>query len=48
MLIRSYAVLQDADQANAAAAKARAHYAGRPQEEAAVLSTAAEFGIVPE
>ncbi len=45
MLIRSYAVLQDAERATAAAAKALAHFSGRPQQQASIRATANEFGI---
>ena len=45
MLIRSYAVLQDAERAKASVAKAYAHFNGRPPQRAAIRSLAAEFGI---
>ncbi len=45
MLIRSYAVLQDVDRAEASVNKAYAHFDGQPQQRAAIRSIAAEFGI---
>ena len=45
MLIRSYAVLQDIEQATVAAETAYEHFSGSPGERAAVRSTAAELGI---
>lgn len=45
MLIRSYAVLQQADAANSAARRAYSFYDGKPDERAAIRATAAEFGI---
>ncbi|MDH3666244.1 MAG: c-type cytochrome biogenesis protein CcmI [Paracoccaceae bacterium] len=45
MLIRSYAVLQDPENAKTSVAKAYAHFDGRPQQRAAIRSIAAEFGI---
>lgn len=45
MLIRSYAVLQDIEQARAAAETAYEHFSARPDEREAIRSTAAELGI---
>ena len=45
MLIRSYAVLQDAQNAKSTAERAYAHFDGEPEPRAAIRAAAAEFGI---
>jgi len=45
MLIRSYAVLQDPENAKSAVKRAYALFDGRPDQRAAIRATAAEFGL---